>query len=643
MKLLLIHSDYIEYETKKKAIAAAEDIGGERKHDRMEEALAAFIAVEKDDERDVAATVANAATQIRDVAKQVDTKRIMLYPYAHLSSELASPKAAMRALESLEEALKDDCEVKRSPFGWYKSFRISCKGHPLSELSRHVLPEKAQGAGGGGAKGEEGEEENVSEAVKKEKELRSFWYILTPSGDLVEAENFDFGGHDELKRFYEYEAKGSRVSAKEPAHIRLMQDLELVDYEPGSDSGNMRWYPKGQMIKRLLEERVGDMCNRAGAMRVETPIMYSIDHPQLKKYLNKFPARQYRVFSEDSEFFLRFAACFGQYLMAHDATISYKHLPLRLFELTHYSFRREQRGELAGIKRLRCFTMPDMHTMCADIGQAKEEFKRQYLYSMEWMADLGIPYQAAIRFVRPFYEENKEFATELAQLTGRPVLIEMWDQRFFYFVMKFEFNVNDTTDKSFALSTVQIDVENTKSFDITYADESGEKQNPLLLHASLSGAIDRCVCSLLENEAMKMERGEKGSLPFWLSPTHVRLLAVGDEYVDECRRIAEKLELAVAKRCGAKLRVDIDDRDDKIGKKIRNAEKEWVPAIIVVGDREVESKSYAPRLRIPQMAKGREQFTADELAEILGSHLEGKPSAPLPLPKMLSMRPRFRG
>ena len=109
-----------------------------------------------------------------------------------------------------------------------------------------------------------------------------------------------------------------------------MKRLEIADYEPGSDPGNIRWYPKGRMIKSLLEQYVTARVAAYGGMEVETPIMYDFNHPSLKSYLNRFPARQYMLKSEDKELFLRFAACFGQFLMAHDAQISYKQLPIKL-------------------------------------------------------------------------------------------------------------------------------------------------------------------------------------------------------------------------------------------------------------------------------------------------------------------------
>ncbi len=603
MKILFLHTDYIEYEVKEKAIKDAEEV--KIKKDGLEDALAVFVAVERDD-KDIEAIVENAVDEIKKVAKMVGTNKIMLYPYAHLSSQLADAGTAKIMMEGLKQKLEKEFTVKKAPFGWYKAFKLSCKGHPLAELSREI---KAEGK-------------------EREKKVKSSWYIFTPDGKLIEAEKFDFTGHEELKKFYEYEAFGSRKAEKQPAHIPLMQGLELVDYEPGSDVGNMRWYPKGRFIKKLLERKVEEMCLSAGAMEVETPLIYDTNHPALKKYIEKFPARQYRIKGDKGkEFFLRFAACFGQYLIAKDMIISYRNLPLRFFELAK-SFRKEQHGELSGIKRLRYFTMPDMHTLCATKEQALEEFRRQFLLSMEWVRLLDFEGEVAIRFVKNFFEENGKFVEDIVKEVGKPILVEMWDEQYFYFITKFEFNMNDSVGKSFALSTVQIDVENPQSFGITYVDEEGKERYPLLLHTSISGGIDRCICAILEKEAKNIKEGKKGMLPFWLSPTQVRLLPVSPEYLQDCIELAKKI----------KGRVDIDDRDASISRKIRDAEKEWIPIIIVYGEKE-KNGILKPRYRFDCDKKN---VGVDELNELIKEKMKNLPFEPLPLPQLLSKRPRFR-
>jgi len=613
MRVLFIHADYIEFEAKSKAMKAAEEI--ERKRERYEECLVAFISVEEGD----SSLLHKVVDEIEDVAKKVNAERIVLYPYAHLSSKLAGPSEAMDVLRNLEEEMeKRGYDVHRAPFGWYKSFVISCKGHPLSELSKEI-------------KSEEKEEE--SEALKAEKRT-TYWYIMDTDGNLHSVEEFDYRDYPNLKKFADYEISGSRAAKEIPPHVKLMQSLEIADYEPGSDSGNMRYYPKGKLIKALIEEYVESRVLDYGAMQVETPIMYDYEHPSLKSYLNRFPARQYIVLSGRDKYFLRFAACFGQFLMMHDATISYKNLPLKIYELAKYSFRREQKGELSGLRRLRAFTMPDMHTLARDLREAMEEFKKQYEMAIEVLRDFGLSlgdYEVAIRFTRDFYEENKEFIKELVRLVDRPVLIQMWDERFFYFVLKFEFNFVDSLNKAAALSTVQIDVENAERYGITYYDENGEEKYPYILHCSPSGAVERVIYAMLEKADMDAKKGKKPMLPVWLSPTQIRIIPVRDEFtgcaIQEMDYFAKE-----------GFRVDVDDRDLTVSRKIRDAEKEWIPYIVVMGEKEKERDILTVRIR----GDGVKEMKREELLEILRNETEGKPKRRLPLPPLLSERPRFR-
>ncbi|WP_457752998.1 threonine--tRNA ligase [Thermococcus sp.] len=625
MRMLLIHSDYLEYEVKDKALKKPEEISEEQKKGRLDEVLAVFVSVEKVDEQNPEEVVEKAVAEIKDVASQVKAQNIFVYPFAHLSSELASPDAALKILKAVEEKLKEEgFNVKRAPFGYYKAFKLSCKGHPLAELSRTIVPGKVK------------KEEEVPEALKKEEELVSYWYILTPEGELIEVDKFDFTGHENLKKFANYEISKSRIAEKEPPHVKIMLEQELVDYEPGSDPGNLRYYPKGRLIKSLLEQYVTEKVIEYGAMEVETPIMYDFEHPALEKYLNRFPARQYIVKSGDKKYFLRFAACFGQFLIKKDATISYKHLPLRMYELTRYSFRREKRGELSGLRRLRAFTMPDMHTVAKDLKQAMEEFKKQYKLSMKVLKGVGLTpddYEVAIRFTEDFWNENKDFIVELVKIIGKPVLIEMWKQRFFYFILKFEFNFVDNLDKAAALSTVQIDVENAQRFGITYYDEDGKEKHPLILHCSPSGAIERVMYAILEKQAKLRNQGKKPMYPLWLSPIQVRVIPVSEEYLDYALYIAGKLE-------GARIRVDVDDTGDRLTKKIRKAEKEWIPYIIVVGENEKRQGIITVRKR--EDGKQYEMQLEDLIKEIK-QRTEGFPYKPRPLPLLLSQRPKFRG
>jgi threonyl-tRNA synthetase len=621
MRLLLLHADKFSYVvTGDTSITAQLDpIPEGLREGSCGEALVCMLAVEKGDAEKVKDTVDRAARDIEARLREVKADTVMLYPYAHLSSSLEAPRAAVRVLDTLESQLKNNSSlnVVRAPFGVYKGFEIKVKGHPLSELGRTITA---------GATGEAA----PSQAVRAEDTKRSEWFIYTPDGDMIPCDKFDFRNHEGLEKLIQYEMSGSRLAPEEPPHIQLMQEHELVDYEPGSDQGNFRWYPKGYLLKKLLEDQINFILARYGAMQVETPIMYDAEHPALAKYLDKFPARQYILKSEKKDFFLRFAACFGQYLIKHDMQISYRHLPVRLYELTHYSFRREQSGELAGLRRLRTFTMPDMHTLCRDMPQAKEEMLNQVRLSYEWMKNLGFNQVVAVRAVREYFDQDSSYVREIAKGAGEPILLELWDKKYFYFITKFECNVIDSQNKAAALSTVQIDVENPEGFGITYVAPDNSRVTPLMLHTSVSGSIDRNVYALLEQQAMKMKKSQKATFPFWLAPTQIRLIPVSDSHVEFCESLAGQLSG----------RVDIDDRGEKLGKKIRDAEREWIPLIIVIGDKEVGGSLLPVRVRDP---KQEDKMTVDDVNRFYDERMTEKAFRPLNLPVKLSQRPTFRG
>jgi threonyl-tRNA synthetase len=302
---------------------------------------------------------------------------------------------------------------------------------------------------------------------------------------------------------------------------------------------------------------------------------------------------------------------------------------VRLYELTHFSFRREQGGEVTGLRRLRAFTMPDMHSLVRDMEMAKQEFVNQVSLCLQWLDDIALECVPAIRFVRSFLDEHPGFVEELMRKLGRPALVEVWDERFFYFVAKFELNFIDTAKKAACLSTVQIDVENTERFNINYVAEDGTKQHPLLMHTSVSGSVDRNVYAILENQAMRLARGEKAYWPVWLAPIQVRLVPVSDAHVEGALRLADRIPY----------RVDVDDRDVKLGKKIRDAEREWLPYVLVVGEKELSGGDLTVRPRIGEQT----EMPLDAFLKRLATETAGKPVRAANTPRSLSRRPIFVG
>ncbi|MGI0037813.1 MAG: threonine--tRNA ligase, partial [Nitrososphaera sp.] len=400
MRLLQLHSDFIEYEPIEKEIRDAEEIQSKSKV-RLEDLVVAFVAVENGDDENVARA---AADEIKKYLDTVKAGRLLVYPYAHLSSDLAPPAAAAELVKSVERAAKDYLsEVYRAPFGWTKSFQIKVKGHPLAENAKVISKQvDHEHSGHSHAAGE-----SESSALRAEEKLQSMWHILLPGGEMIPVTEYKFKKQDQnLQMLANYEITKNRAVSQQPEHVRLMKKLAIADYEPASDAGNMRFYPKGRLMKSLIEQYVTRRVMDYGGVEVETPIMYDAKHPSMESYFNRFPARQYSITSDNKQLFLRFAACFGQFLMAKDFNISYRHLPVKLYELTRYSFRREKSGELVGLRRLRAFTMPDCHALCRDLEQAKAEFRKRFELSMSVINNLGLDIEdveMAIRFTEEFY------------------------------------------------------------------------------------------------------------------------------------------------------------------------------------------------------------------------------------------------
>lgn len=614
MRILQLHCDSIEFTPVKKEIKSAEEIT-DTSSKKIEEIVVAFVAIEDGDNSVVAK---KAMFEITESMKKVGCKKLLLYPYAHLSSKLASPSTALSILNEMQ-SLGTNLEISRAPFGWTKSYKIQVKGHPLAENSKTITAD---------------DKDSTSDAVKAESKIQSYWYVMSTDGKMHKIEEFNFAKHPSLEVLAKYEAAKKRSVDEPPPHIKLMKKMAIADYEPASDSGNMRFFPNGRLMKSLLERYVTDKVMEYGGLEVETPIMYDSHHPSMESYFHRFPARQYNINSEGKQLFLRFAACFGQFLMAKDFQLSYKNMPLKLYELTRYSFRKEQSGELVGLRRLRAFTMPDCHAMCKDMEQAKEEFRKRFDLSREVIKGVGMEdtdLEMAIRFTEEFYNENKPLIEELVKKNGKPVLIEMWKERFFYFVLKWEFNYIDSMGKASALSTDQIDVENGKRYNIEFIDENNKPLNPIILHNSPSGAIERVIYALLEKAAKDTTEGRKPQFPLWLAPTQVRLIPVKPEFLDYCEKLAEKISTN-------DIRIDIDDRNESVGKSIRDAETEWIRYIIVIGEKEVNAEKIGIRDRKSGEAK---ILSIEELIKAIKEETLGKPFMRLNMNKHLSKRPQI--
>jgi threonyl-tRNA synthetase len=320
------------------------------------------------------------------------------------------------------------------------------------------------------------------------------------------------------------------------------------------------------------------------------------------------------------------------------------YFPLRLYEWEQYDFRREQEGELTGLRRLRGFVMPDMHTLCKDLKSSISEFKDQYDLIKGLLDDLGIPSYVIFRATKEFFEDNKEWIINLVKTEKEPALLELWEERYYYFILKFERPVLSAQNKSATLSTNQIDVESSLEFmvdnegkkrqkyDIHFTDTDGQKKYPIILHNSPTGGLERVIWGLLETAIRNSDKIVPG-FKTWLSPIQVRVLTVSDQQNEYAENILNLLN-----RKG--YRADFDDREETLGKKIRQAEIEWIPYVVVLGSKEQEAQTISIRKRRIGKPFGPKKSTVDqfkniqleELLEMLEEEVTAFPRYKLPIP-----------
>ena len=541
--------------------------------------------------------------------------KVLVYPWAHLSKFLSKEVNAMEVCPKIASILQDrGIESKFSPFGWYKSFKINCLGHELAEMYR-----------------------DVKLAIKPEEQVKnSKFKVITQSGKEIDIE-FDEEHKilplkevkDENFNLFLKSELGSRKidKAVEPAHIKVMKEFELVDFDELSDKGNLRWYSKGVIMKNLIKNFIEDRIIDYGAILIDTPIMYTVKNKKLTAQTARFPARSYWVESGKDRFLLRYASDFLLFDLFSQMNLKPQYFPLRVYEYEQYDFRREQEGEVSGLRRLRGFIMPDMHTLCKDTGSSIDEFKKQYKLIKNLEKDLGLKSYVIFRVTQEFYGENKDWIIDLIKTEKQPALLELWEDRYYYYVLKLERNVLSAENKSATLATNQIDVESSLEFmidndgekrqkyNISFTDSDGQIKHPIILHNSPTGGLERVLWGLIESAIRNKETLVPG-FKTWLSPIQVRIITVSNEQNEYAKRILDILN-------GESYRCDWDDREETVGKKIRQSEIEWIPYTIILGKKEQDNQTVSIRKRLIGEPIGPKKQTSEQTNDVkLGKLLE---------------------
>lgn len=631
MRILGIHAKNFKFESKEKAMEGAEVLT-EIRHKAFidKECLVIFISVEKEDGSSPSSVSLQLAEDIKKRSVQLNVKRVILYPYVHLTENPSSPVVALKVFDEVEKELNKSLEVVRVPFGWYKAFDISCPGHPLSEWSGRYLPDR------------EFKKKQSEEKSRKGSEFIKF--ILSDlEGKIFEINPEDFQDcpvfsdknpvYGLLKQFISNELAGKSGNNEIPKHINYMKKHELVDYCDVSEKGHYKWYPKGLLIQKLILDYAAKLAFRWGAFEMKNPIIIKGDHNIVGQLMGEFHERDYQVDGGRGLCYLRYASDPLAFPFMQKVRFTKKQSPLKVYEEAT-CFRNEQEGEVSGLKRVRNFMMTDMHAACSDIEEAKREFEILCFKFGDLMNDIIAKGRWILGWegTLEFYEKNKEWLISIGKRMGVPSFFKLMPEMSHYYAIKNEYQVITEDNSNVQVSTVQWDVKDGERFNIGYIDEKGEKHPcPVIIHASSFGSIERTLCSILENIAINEKKGMAPMFPFWLSPVQVRIIPVSEEYLSFAGELCDSLS-------DENIRADVDDRGDTVGKGIRNVEKEWIPYIIVAGHKEKSSGILNVRCR---EERKQSEMKEDEFIKMLKDKMKCMPFRPLPLPKYISKRPVF--
>ena len=372
--------------------------------------------------------------------------------------------------------------------------------------------------------------------------------------------------------------------AKRRDHRKLGKELGLfMMTEEGP--GFPFFLPKGMVLKNTLLDYWRQCHKRYGYVEISTPIILNQELWHRSGHWDHYKDNMYTTVIDGEDYAIKPMNCPGGMLVYKSEPHSYRDLPLRMAELG-LVHRHEMSGALHGLFRVRCFTQDDAHIFMTP-DQMKDEIKNVVKLFDEIYSTFGLTYQIELSTMPEDHmgdEKDWKFAEDTLQAAitemGKDFVINAGDGAFYG--PKLDFHLADSLGRTWQCGTIQLDFQMPERFDLEYVGEDGEKHRPVMIHRALLGSIERFIGVITEHFA--------GAFPAWLSPVQVKLLPVTDRAMDYAKNVAAQLD-------SQGFRVEVDGRNEKIGKKIREATLEKIPFMLVVGDRDMEAGTVSVRTR----------------------------------------------
>ncbi len=374
---------------------------------------------------------------------------------------------------------------------------------------------------------------------------------------------------------------------KKRDHRRLIKDLDLLSFHEEAGPGLAYWHPKGAMMRKIIEDFWRDRHMEGGYEFVYTPHIGKSWLWQTSGHLDFYQESMYAPMDVDGQdYYLKPMNCPFHILIYKSDLRSYRELPLRWAELGTV-YRYEKSGVLHGLMRVRGFTQDDAHIICTP-DQIEDEILRVLKFSLEMLHAFGFEEIEAYLSTRPEKAVGEPARWEQAQdalqraIEAEGIAYEVDEGGGAFYGPKIDLKIRDALGREWQLSTIQFDFNLPERFDMTFVGEDGAEHRPYVVHRALLGSIERFFGILVEHYA--------GAFPVWLSPEQVRLIPIADRHIDYARQVEEQLRKE-------HIRAKVDVSSNRMGAKIRDAQMQKVPYMLVIGDREVESETVAVRLR----------------------------------------------
>ena len=541
-----MHADFIEYTPVKKEVKNAEDIVPSTV--KESDIVVLFTSFERGDDTGL---VAKAVAESKEFLAKLGTKRVLLYPFAHLSQDLAPPPDALDLLLSMEKDAKAaGLDVHRAPFGWTKALQIKVKGHPLAEMSRSY---------------------SNAPALQAQK--------ARPRRELTDAEAMA-----RMKR-------SDFVNLPETDHRVIGERQDLFSFQEVSP-GMVYLHEKGYKLRNILVDYLRGELARGGYQEVSTPSLANTALWQVSGHSAHYKDNMFLTALGDEEMGMKPMNCPSHFLIYKTRKWSFRELPVR-YATFDPLFRNELSGVASGLFRVKALTQDDAHVIATE-EQAGEELSKMLGMMERAYGVFGLTYKVKIS-TRPDdsmgSDEEWARATEtlINAVKGKGWSHEIKDKEGNFYSPKIDVDIRDSLGREWQCGTFQLDLQMPKRFKLAYTGSDGKEHTPVVIHRAIFGSLERFMGIMLEHY--------RGVLPVWLSPIQARVIPLSDEHLAYGKTVLESL-------LASGIRAEGDFASGTMGAKIRDAQLQKVPYMLVVGKKEEDSSTVAVRTRAGEQTFG---------------------------------------